>query len=189
MNNLHFNINLSLNPLTIPVEELPTDVWWKLLPITLVGTDLLYFLFTKKIKISKVSTFYEENNSEIYKPASIHSDCVNIGDITKLIWMYGDSDHTMSWYLPKPNTILDYAYDTNNQLGTSIRNYTKYTREQLYKIYSTKIGFPSLIQVGIPHQVTTFKGKRRSLTIILQDFNNNYITMNDAKIIFKDIIL
>lgn len=188
MNNLHLNINLSLNPLTIPVEELPTD-FWNLIPKSIIASDLLNFLYGKKIKVDNISSFYEEHNSEVYEPGAIHSDCHGIGDMTKLIWMWGD-DYNMSWYLPKPNTLVDYDYDINDlSPDNSIRNYTKFTLDQMDEIYSTKIGFPSLIQVGIPHQVKTFNGKRRSLTMALQDFNDNFISMNDAKIIFKDNIL
>ena len=54
------------------------------------------------------------------------------------------------------------------------------------EIYSTKIEFPSLIQVGVPHAVVTLSGKRRSLSMVLEDLNNNFITMNNAKLILKD---
>ena len=194
MIDLHFNTTLNVNPLIIPVEELPTD-FWNLIPVNLINTDLLDFFFSKGIKISKISSFYEEYPN-CYNPnggtitnGGIHTDCFGIGDMYKLIWMWGD-DHKIAWYLPKSDMPLDYNYAINDHTpSSSIRNYTTFTLEQMDEIYSTKIEFPSLIQVGVPHAVVTLSGKRRSLSMVLEDLNNNFITMNNAKLILKDYLV
>jgi hypothetical protein len=187
MNDLHFNTNLNFEPFIVPAEDLPTS-WWNLIPKDMINKNLLDFLFERGIQINIISSFYEECSESYIPNCVIHSDCHGIGDVTKLIWLWGD--HEMSWFAYKTNIPMEFNILENDASPeNTIRKFTVFDQDKVEKIYSSKIGFPSLIQVGIPHQIITLSGARRSLSMVLQDMNNNFITMNDAKLILKDYLL
>lgn len=186
MNDFCVNLKLDLNPLKIPMDDLPKE-GWNLIPVESINTELLDFLKSKGIVITTISSFYDVYN-HWYEPGPIHSDLHGTGDMSKLIWVWGEH-HEMTWYNYKVNIPLDADIMENDEAPENvIRKYTVFERDKLDKIYSSKIGLPSLIQVGVPHQMVTFGGIRRSLTMVLHDFDGNIISMNSAKLIFNEYI-
>lgn len=186
MIDLHFNTTLNFDPFIIPAEDLPIN-YWNLIPKDMINKDLLNFLSERGIYINIISSFYEEYTKSYEPNCAIHSDCHGIGDMTKLIWLWGD--HEIFWFAYKANIPMECDILENDESPeNTVRKFTEFDQDKVEKIYSSKIGFPSLIQVGIPHQVITLGGVRRSLSMVLEDCNGNFITMNDAKIIFKDMI-
>lgn len=186
MNEYCFELNLDILPLRedIVLDDLPKDPW-SLISVNQLNEHLLNFLKDKGISISLVSSFYHygEDSSQI-----IHVDAPEICDMTKLIWVWGDY-HLMNWYMPNNQnnsnpTITNNSTNPNN----GIRNYSVYDRQLLDKVYSRKIGFPSLIQVGVPHKMINFAGPRRSITMVLHDTSGNAIPMQTAKSIFEPYI-
>jgi hypothetical protein len=169
------------------MDDLPKE-GWNLIPVEFIEPKLLDFLKTKGIVITTISSFYDVYG-DIYQPGPIHSDLHGTGDMSKLIWVWGEH-HEMSWYKYKANIPVDADIMENSDAPENvIRKYTVFERYKLDKIYSNKIGLPSLIQVGIPHQMITFGGIRRSLTMVLHDFDGNIIPMGTAKLIFKEYIV
>jgi len=188
MNDLHYILKLDTHPLKIPMHDLPKD-FWNLIPIEFIEPNLIDFLLSKGITINTISSFYEVYSGPGHQPGSIHSDLHGTGDMTKLIWNWG-WNHEMSWYTPKAGITEEANIMENNKAPENkIRNYTVFEPNKLDKIYSCKIRSPSLIQVGIPHQVITFSGMRRSLTMLLHDLHGNTIPMDAAKLIFKEHIV
>lgn len=187
MNDFCVNLKLDLNPLKIPMDDLPKE-GWNLIPVEFIEPKLIDFLKNKGIVITTISSFYDVYGDS-YQPGPIHSDLHGTGDMSKLIWVWGEH-HEMSWYTHKANIPVDADIMENSDAPENvIRKYTVFERYKLDKIYSNKIGLPSLIQVGIPHQMVTFGGIRRSLTMVLHDFDGNIITMNAAKLIFKEYLV
>ena len=188
LNDLQYNLKLDISPLKVPMDCLPKQAW-SLIPVEFIEPKLIDFLKTRGIIINSISSFYEAYGSYGQQPGPIHTDLHGMGDMTKLIWNWG-ADHKMSWYaykegIPIESTILE----NDNSPENNIRKYTEFKVKNLKKIYSNTIGLPSLIQVGIPHQVITFSGTRRSLTMILEDFQGSTIPMNTAKLILKEYII
>jgi hypothetical protein len=193
MNEYCFNLNLDIPPLRkdLSLDDLP-KARWNLLGVDVINPDLISFLKTKEINISVISSFYDAGATFDQK---IHTDLPTICDMTKLIWGWGDY-HILNWYMPvdpinsnisNKSTNLDNSNNLTNP-NNGIRNYAAYDRESLTVVHTSKIGFPSLIQVGIPHQGINFAGARRSLTIILHDTTGNVIPMQTAKSIFEPYI-
>jgi hypothetical protein len=186
MNEYCFNLDLDILPFRedIVLDDLPKDPW-SLISVSQLNENLLNFLKDKGISISLVSSFYHygEDLSQI-----IHVDAPEICDMTKLIWVWGDY-HLMNWYMPIAKNNFNPTIDKNStNPDHGIRNYSVYDRESLDIVYSSKIGFPSLIQVGVPHHIVNFAGPRRSVTMVLHDNNGNTIPMSCAKLIFESYI-
>jgi hypothetical protein len=186
MNEYCFDLNLDIPPLRqeLSLDDLPKERW-NLISANAINPDLLSFLKTKGIDISVVSSFYDGGSNF---EQDIHIDFPTMCDMTKLIWVWGDY-HIMNWYMPVDQNDSNFIIDNNSTNPTNgIRNYSVYNRQSLNVVHTSKIGFPSLIQVGIPHQGRNFAGVRRSLTIILHDTTGNVIPMQTAKSIFEPYI-
>jgi hypothetical protein len=185
LNNLHYHLKLDIHPLQVPMDSLPKEPW-NLIPVEFIEPKLINFLKTRGIVINTVSSFYEVYSSYGHQPGPIHTDLHGLGDMTKLIWNWGPH-HEMSWYAYKASVSKEANFLENDKAPEhNVRKYTEFELKKLDKIYSVSLGLPSLIQVGIPHQVITFAGVRRSLTMILNDLQGNTIPMDTAKLIFKD---
>jgi len=186
MNEYCFKLNLNLEPLRqdVDINTLPKERW-NLIPIDLINPELINFLKTKEVSISVISSFYDGGTNF---DQNIHIDAPSMCDMTKLIWVWGQH-HIMNWYLPEDQNNCNFSVDSNStNPDHGIRNYSSYDRQTVKVVHTSKIGFPSLIQVGIPHKGINFAGVRRSLTVILNDLNNNIIPMNRAKSIFESYI-
>jgi hypothetical protein len=186
MNEYCFNLNLDITPLRqdLSLDDLPKERW-NLISVDVINPDLLSFLAIKGINISVVSSFFDAGTNFDQK---IHIDFPTMCDMTKLIWAWGEH-HVMNWYMPVDQNNSDFNINNNStNPNNGIRNYSVYDRQSLTVVHTSRIGFPSLIQVGIPHKGINFAGTRRSLTIILHDTTGNAIPMQTAKSIFEPYI-
>lgn len=186
MNDYCTHLNLHFQPLRqdINLNDLPKN-YWTLIPKDIINPELIYFLREKGISISLISSFYDHYNN-FFSP--IHIDSHQICDMSKLIWGWGEY-HMMYWYRHKENVVPNVKCKINDVApDLNPRYYCEADREQLDVIHSSKIEFPSLIQVGLYHRCVTFNGPRRSLTMVLEDSKGNPIPISAAKLIFKSYI-
>ena len=186
MNDYCTHLNLHFSPFRedVNINDLPKN-YWNLIPKDIINPQLIDFLKEKGINISVISSFYDHYNNFF---STIHIDSHQICDMSKLIWGWGEY-HMMYWYRHKENVIPNVRYKINDTSpDLNLRHYCEAEREQLDVIHSSKIEFPSLIQVGVYHRCVTFNGPRRSLTMVLEDNNGNTIPMSVAKSIFQSYI-
>ena len=128
---------------------------------------MLQHLASKGMKISLVETFYSKPNYI----QSIHIDVAG-GDYSKLNWVFGGANSLMHWYKLKTGVSEKLKI---NSIG---KTYSDYDIDQVELIHSQPIGKPSLIQVGIPHNITN--GPEERLCICLVMVNKGRISMQKA---------
>jgi hypothetical protein len=103
-------------------------------------------------------------------------------------WVVG-SDHMMNWFQIK-NPITQKLVDTKISDNTNIpsRNYISYTHDEVELVHSHSVGYPSIIQAGIPHNVTNLSGIRRCISIALFDRFRRPLTIAQASRVFAQYI-
>jgi hypothetical protein len=177
------NINLPIYPLRVDIDTLP-KVYWTALKISDVNSNLLSFFIKHGTLPTSIASFYSEGFIE----HPIHIDNTHESDMVKFIWTFGEN-HLMNWFATKNNFIEKKAYAGDGKLIDS-RYHIPYLPHEVSLVHSQPVGFPSLIQAGIPHNVVNFSGERRCISIALVNIKTReYITMAHAIKLFNDYIL
>jgi hypothetical protein len=140
------------------------DIWDDINP------DVIALLRARGIKLQYAEAFFRLPNSEPH----IHSD-EGPGDYVKLNWIFGGKDSIMQWFMVKPEIEKQVRY---NKVGTV--EYV-YTINEVELAYEENIKNPSIVQVGSPHNIINPFEDRICISLVLRDFNNNRLTMQDAQ--------
>lgn len=131
------------------------------------------------LDIVLVEVFY----TKPHETGVIHIDSFG-GDYTKLNWQLGGVDSYMMWY--------SYNVSTKSALGkTPIgSNYSRYESSEVTQVHTQSIQSPSLVQVGIPHNIQNFNEDRWVISIVYRQLNFPFSrpTWNESLNIFKDYI-
>jgi hypothetical protein len=135
--------------------------------ITDIHPLMLEHLNKKGITVSLLETFY----SKPYYHQGIHIDAAG-GDYAKLNWVFGGQDSLMYWYNLKEGATVEIK---TNIIG---KQYSEYNKDQVDLVHSQQIGTPSLIQVGVPHNI--INGPEERLCICLVPIKNGRIPMQEA---------
>ena len=130
------------------------------------------------LKIFFVETFFKTPD----KPSGIHIDASG-GDYTKLNWVFGGGDSKMGWFEPidkKPKLI------SKNTAG---KPFVSYAQNEVTEIERTVVKNPTLIQVGLPHNVFDVTEERFCVSILFKHKSSDQRpTMNESVQIFKKYI-
>ena len=145
--------------------------------VTQVNPALTEWVTTLGLEIQVFETFYCHPN----KTGGVHTDA-NGGDITKINWIVCDGDSVMNWYAVKPNVV---KIPTPNTLNTL---YTQYSSNEIELIHSQQVNFPSIVQAGVPHDITNGDKDRWCLSLVLAK-NGKRIKMAEALEIFKPYLV
>lgn len=107
------------------------------------------------------------------KHYEIHKDQHNLNDFPKINWIFGDSVSYMNWYEPK---LECQASVSNTRIGSP---YVGYQPTDVDKIYSCELTSPSLVQAGVPHNVTVLNAYRWCVSTVYH-CNSKLITFDKA---------
>ena len=92
----------------------------------------------------------------------IHTDRT-FGDWGKINWIYGGEGYQMHWYKPIASSSLSHA-------ETKVHSrYDLYEPDQVQKLYSTVPQSPSIVQVGVPHNITNPGQERWCYSMVIHD--------------------
>lgn len=140
--------------------------------------DLLKFLLKLGVKVLFFETFFmlPSNNS------TVHVD-QTAGDYVKINYVYYGDNSFMNWYKPKDGIV---KLPKITAIGTE---FLSYEENEVELLHSQEIGFPSLVQVGVPHSITNPKDNRLCISLVLHSMKNKRLTMDEALAIFKDYIV
>lgn len=142
-----------------------------------LNPTLLKFLLTKNIKVFFFETFFLlPDNREV-----IHIDHLS-GDYVKLNYVYYGNNSKMNWYKPKDEIKKSIS---TTPIGTKFISYNK---NEVDLLHSQSVGFPGLVQVGIPHSITNPEDKRLCISLVLHNLKCKRLTMNESLEIFKEYI-
>jgi len=130
------------------------------------------YLNELNLHISFAEIFYTKPN----ETTGIHVD-VFYGDFTKLNYIYGGADSQMCWY--RTNTV------TGERKITAVNSkYLAFEPDQVDLIYTDSLVQPSVVQVGVPHNIINRQQDRHCLSMVIIE-NKRRVYMRRALDIFK----
>lgn len=187
-------LNTELNPLEFLKNK--SDQYKSKDSENLRHTKSTHFLLDIQDDLSdEVKDFFEKNNqfiviAEVFRRpnkeiSTIHSDDKDLGDYSKMNWIFGGTDSLMNWYKIKEDIDLPKIYKT------SIKSYSLlYRMDQVHLLYSEAFRGPSIVQVGVPHNIINLKDERFCVSVVFKDKTlGRRPGMAEAKEIFKDYII
>lgn len=116
------------------------------------------------------------------KFSQIHRDVSGAASATKFNWSYGGGGSLMNWFIP----ITDIERLSTTAIGV---RYRYYNNEDVKLIHSQPVGFPSLLEVALPHNVTIGNKERICVSILFKyKYTDFFPTFSEAVELFKDYI-
>jgi len=104
---------------------------------------------------------------------TIHQDQHTRTDFPKINFIYGGLNSFMNWYKVKPGspgTMSQTKIDTP---------YVGYTPEEVDLLYSTELKSPSLVQAGVPHNVTILGSPRWCVSTVYTYQDKKLVSWDD----------
>ena len=164
-----FNVGVSVN-------DIPKVAHTKLDPNIHINPDLLKFFSEVGLYVNFAETFYMRP----YANSIIHCDTKHYTDVAKINYVFDGKDSTMNWYHTKDDALRN---TTPSIIGS---NYRKYTKEEVTLVYQHQVKFPTLIQAGVPHNVTTYSEPRMCVSLFLMHTaTDKYISFSEGLELFK----
>ena len=142
-----------------------------------LNSELYTFLKKRNLIITLAEFFYNPPD----RKTTIHTDAEG-GNYTKLNWVFGGTTSSMCWY--KEN-ISNSSIKEKTTIGT---DYITYDPHNVSLISKATIKFPSIVQVGIPHNIINGNEERYCLSIVFFNSKNHRPTMEESLMIFHDLI-
>lgn len=143
-----------------------------------LNPELVEFLDKLGFEIRLAECFYRKP----YTGSRTHRDVKGSKSATKLNWVYGGRNSLMNWYEP----ISDIERTAVTDIGIT---YVYYLKEDIRLLHRQKIGFPSLLEVALPHDITMGDEERTCVSIILKYKNiDAYPTFAESTEVFKNYI-
>jgi hypothetical protein len=110
---------------------------------------------------------------------TIHQDQHTRIDFPKINFIYGGSNSSMNWYKVKSGklgTVSQTKIDTP---------YVGYTLDEVELLYSKELTSPSLVQAGVPHNVTVLGSPRWCVSTVYLYPDRRLLSWADAEKIFR----
>ena len=161
--------------------KFPKTRHFKLDKDEVLNDDLQHWFDSLKLEIYLVEVFYTPPN----EVGIIHIDSVG-GDYTKLNWQFGGKDSVMNWY---SETTPNSRKKTITSIGS---NSISFDENNVTKIHSQTIQNPSLVQVGVPHNIENFSEDRWVVSVVYKYPIAKYIvrpTWDKSLLLFNDYLI
>jgi hypothetical protein len=131
------------------------------------------------LKINMVECFYRK----AWGKSGIHRDIRGTDSATKINWVYGGARSSMNWYRAVNNV------EKTSVTGLGV-TYTYYEKQDVELLHSQRIGFPSLLEIAVPHDITMADEERICVSVVLQyKHNNDYPTFVESLDLFHDYLI
>ena len=176
------NINLDIKPLR---EELDINSYgtteYTRVKLNDINHELISFLSTLNLTISWAVVFY----TAPFGFTGIHVDIDNnnkSNDYVKLNYIFGGRNSVMCWWKQKDNV-------SSTLLRTVAGSgYMPFEIHQVDLIDEQQVKFPSIVQVGIPHNIKNFEEPRYCLSLVLKKRYRTRLTMAESIELFKQYL-
>jgi hypothetical protein len=176
-----YNLNFSTPPLVSSIDPfLLPKVRHTQLNLNAINPEIIELFSKLSLNIILAEVFYSKPNLF----SGIHVDSTG-GDINKINWIYGGTDCSMNWYSVKnPVNKKDLEQTSINTQST------KYYFNEVNIIESTVLKSPSLVNVGIPHNVKNKNEHRWCISLVYKfKKSERRPTMEESLNLFKDYIV
>ena len=110
---------------------------------------------------------------------TIHQDQYTRTDFPKINFIYGGSNSFMNWYKIKTGKT---GIESQTNMDTA---YVEYTLDEVDLIYSEELKAPSLVQAGIPHNVTILGSARWCVSTVYTYPNKQLASWSELISILK----
>lgn len=177
MNKFCTNLNINLTPLKHDIEFYGT-AGHQQIPASELHPELVAFFKKYNLIVLLAEMFYNGPNNV----SKIHIDSVG-GDYSKVNFVWGGENSQMVWY--KSNDSVPGASDAKTRIGTK---FISFTPDEVDVVHQQSVGFPSIVQVGIPHNVVNSNAPRWCLSIVPARKNGKRLTMDETFHTFKDLL-
>jgi hypothetical protein len=152
-------------------------------PMFKVSKDFLKWLDELGLRTKAPVIFYTPPGN-IQEP---HIDgCDGYSDSVAMNWVIQSPGATMNWYRLKPGVNI-----SKNATSVHYTPHTSYTNQELIWEYSHVVQWPSLVQIGVPHNVTNFTSSPRWCISFHLGYKENFgngLTWDQANQIFQSYI-
>ena len=165
---------LTLHPVSLEYHHYFKNVYQTKVNRFFYNQEFGNMLKSLGIYVSFIETFFSEPNLV----QGIHTDDDG-GDYVKLNWVYCRGKSKMNWYRIRDNINLNIEDIRRlTQAGTP---YLIYKLDQVENVASDSLTFPSLVQVGCPHNVVNEDDYRLCLSVHLNNiYTKKRLTMQEA---------
>lgn len=139
---------------------------------SMVNEELIDFFLSKDIVLGSELFFLPP-----FINSTIHAD--SYGDLIKFNWIFGGSGSVMNWWKPKVERAVVYTEHNSPTI--------RYDKQEVELVHSAVVKQPSMVQVGIPHNVKNKKENRWCISLIpLDKKTNQRLTWDQGLTLFKD---
>jgi hypothetical protein len=140
----------------------------------LLSKEIIEFFLSKDIIVGSELFF-----TPPYINSTIHAD--GVGDIIKFNWIFGGSGSAMQWWKPKVEKVTVYTEHNSPTI--------RYAKNEVDLLYSAVVKQPSMVQVGIPHNVKNKAENRWCVSVIpLFKSTRHRLTWAEGMSVFGDYI-
>lgn len=129
-----------------------------MIPTEHLSSELTAWLASLDLCVEWAELFYTQPG----QITQIHTDGRG-GDYTKLNWQYGGQSSRMRWYRPIK------AEGKKTVLTPISSDYIFYSAMEVEPLGEAQVGYPSLVQVGQPHNIVNLLAHRWVLSVIFND--------------------
>jgi len=141
---------------------------------SLLSEEIIEFFLSKDIIVGSELFFVPP-----FINSNIHAD--DVGDIIKFNWIFGGSGSAMQWWKPKVEKPVVYTEHKSPTI--------RYATNEVDLLHSAVIKQPSMVQVGIPHNVKNKAENRWCVSVIpLFKITRQRLTWADGIQLFSDYI-
>jgi hypothetical protein len=177
-------MNSLYRPLNIPVAFLKNNFnktkystsRHQLFDQTDISDSFFEWLHSLGIILDHAEVFFSVPGQEYL----IHKDQHTLDDFPKINWVYGDLTSNMNWFNPIHNGTI-----SNTAISTP---FVGYSPQDVELLFSTSILSPSLVQAGVPHNVSNIKSVRWCVSTVYSYPNKKLIPWDEMTTILKPYI-
>ena len=157
MNNIYCcPIKININPINKDISEFKPAVHTAISP-EIVSTEFVNFLDSLNTKVTLVEAFYNPP----FNVSGIHTDSLK-GNYAKINFIYGGEHSVMCWY-----RVNEGVHKTSLK-KTPIKTYAfDYEQDEVTLVHQEFLHSPSLVQVGIPHNIVNAHQPRWCLSFVI----------------------
>ena len=171
------SLNFNVYPLNGGITLNPHPTHIRKLNLSLINPALTYIFDSLGVKVVSL----QHLSYPPYFTGTIHIDNEG-GDYIKLNWIFNGFGSTVNWYKPISDIKKNKCIAGNEYVCI------KYDSSEVELLYSHQVILPSLIQVGIPHNIINYSEPRECLSMVLC-LNGKRITMSESIELFKNYIV
>ena len=170
--------SINVTPLTKDVTSYGTQGHVSI-PLSDIHPNFVKFLARYNLELLLAELFYNPPR----KISRIHVDALG-GDYSKINFVYGGEKSLMCWYSANPGIVKDQIdYTMINTRSVD------YAPDEVTLLHRQTIHSPSIVQVGIPHNIINAAKPRWCLSLVPIDIDTKKrITFQQTIEIFKDLV-